>query len=346
MTNTLYEIANFLYPTNIVTSFCRKTTLTKHSRRTHKIGVIGNDISDDDSSDSDSSITPSRQSAVRNKSSRTNSSSSKVHKSTGSNSLNNLSNDGRMMSQDLALELQVLTNLQQSRPRSSRSSVSSGVFSTVTTCSPQLHGLPLQPPTPRSPFYGNDFEFQDRLPMYHSMSRNSTLDGLDQASLLQVTEAGSAFDDTIRITCNQQNTQALLAAAQAIQGSSPGGLSSCSSVTSQHSADYFYRNPGSYSQSPAMYSLMAPVSPGTIVYPVHGYAPQISVSAPPAGMHGSALAAPVLQTSQLQPALWYDYQFAHQQQTLGATLQNRMFYSDQQGIDITYMKHNQEPLIQ
>jgi hypothetical protein len=168
---------------------------------------------------------------------------------------------------------------------------------------PHMH----QPPTPQSPYYDDEPENQRPMSPTSVVHRS---DGYQTPAVSQPPSVNGSFDGGLRIICEAQSPQQLLAAAQHSLQSSPGSLSSCSTSTAgTQGSDYFARAPP---QSAPYQSY--PISPGNIHYPVHlqhaaqhSTAPyHQSVQYQPAPFTATSMHQVPVQLQQQQ--LWYDVQ--------------------------------------
>ncbi|KAH0544556.1 hypothetical protein FGG08_001328 [Glutinoglossum americanum] len=214
----------------------RKTTLTKHARRTHCIRN-DNDLTDDDGSDSESDPQVMEQPSQRSGWVRTRHSMPRGFISAGAQM-------SRAQSlQNLKSDMVAPHSPQTSRSLSSRASFSADAFGYVTAPIMQAQNSAQSfasnnPPTPQSPIYLTEHSHDDGISTMGNAPR--TLGGDFRPS--QRGPVSQADMDALKIVCSTPAKHQQLVAPN-LQNS-PSSLSSCSSATSNscHSQEYYYRN--------------------------------------------------------------------------------------------------------
>jgi len=261
--------------TGSFSSFCRKTTLTKHARRQHQLlDNEGADSEMETEEDMDMTPTTPRKSLpVRNQQKK---------------AVKRLQQQQRRQS---ALLPQGTTLFHQNSyiheplsPHSPMTLPSSNSSSRNASFSSGFYAdnqhQTIMPPTPQSPYFPDD-------------SRP-----ISPATVIHTPVIGHAgpFHSGLRLVLDTQSPEQLQVTAQHLQ-SSPGSLSSCSSVSSQSSVDYFGRAP----QPSTPYQSPYAISPGSYSNPSNMQTQQH------AQFHSNMQYHPTFHVPQMQAQqVWYE----------------------------------------
>lgn len=213
-------------------SFCRKTTLTKHARNAHNPREDSDPNAPEDELESDNESAPSPKSSKPRPQWRRESKAATAKR-------NRPSLTTKLLKQDPLAPISP-HNIGPS-DMSRHSSISGAVESFSSSLS--LTNMQ-QPPTPQSPFYPGE-----------SISPTMTpREGYETTPTNTPAMSAPGPYESLRIVCTPQTPHQLLAAHQSLQGS-PGSLSSCSTAsTTSSTSDYFYRathSAGPYSHHPS-----------------------------------------------------------------------------------------------
>lgn len=340
-------------------SFCRKTTLTKHQRRTHKVRDLQGSCpeeyanSEQDAEGSETEVDTPRNSVPPY-------SQDKARTSNGVAKLTDKRTGITRRATPSSLHPSVYGMVHHggshgpltphsplstySTPSSSRNSFSgpSGAF--TSACDEEYYSSQQHPPTPRSPHHQMLVKQElDQQPT----SELSYTSGYSTPRPLDPPTIHTTQSQDLRIACPAPTTYDLVAEAQALQHS-PGSLSSCSSIsTASHtSQDYFCQapayQPASYPSNPHTISAVDP-------YPVHlqqiaHYQHQVPQSHLGLGAQfqpQQQYLVPVHQhTSAPAPQVWYEVP-PYQHQLMAPEPQNRQpqYYGGQ---ELLYVK--EEPV--
>lgn len=333
----------FLSHTKSYTSFCRKTTLTKHARRTHQIRTE-NDVTDDDGEETeDDAPSPKVMSKPRAPAKRANKAAAGIKKNiaTASNRPSMLRTASSFQEPPTPHSPQSIIRSGSSSRNASFSAADSFGNHMPLIMPPSLHQH--QPPTPQSPYYHEDVTDSRAISPTTVIHREDEYNTTPTGPPMQ---SNTTFDG-LRIVCTTPSTHQLLA-AQAQTQSSPGSLSSCSSATTNScQSDYFYRQPTSATGH-------YPISPGAVPpYPSqmpysHSAEPQhptIMSYATNGGMLSPHHQVPVQHHSHQQPQVWYGYPSHHQHHLLQAQThaqQQRLYYPGVPTQDLGYIKAEPE----
>ncbi|KAA8903116.1 hypothetical protein FN846DRAFT_69815 [Sphaerosporella brunnea] len=267
-------------------SFCRKTTLTKHARRQHH--VLENDGAESEIGDEETEDEPT--SMPKKTMSKTHQKKLVVRRMQQAQRKNNALMHSNLLRANGAYHEPLSPHSPMTLPSSTSSSRHTS-FSASSAWNSDAQMMMNGPPTPQSPYFEHDHRSVS--PMIH-------------------TPVSQGFDNGLRIVLDTRTQDQLLADAQRLQ-SSPGSLSSCSTVSTQSSVDYFCRaaQPSTPFQSPY------PMSPA---YPT------------PSPMHQTPQFHPSVQFHQTPfsaigqaPQVWYEMQ-PHQHHLLSA--QQNFGYAD------------------
>lgn len=288
--------------------------MTKHTRRTHKIGVEGEAIeSDGEGMNSDEASSSSKGSSpskvMKSKHRRSSSQTSQATVISRRNS--RIAEPTRKSSMSSILQD---TNRYQSRRNLSLSTTFAGAFNFDSR---ELDLSDILSP-PRSPKQFNDITRQ-RSPSVHFASVNDFSFDINQRS--------------------RSHSQGFL--------NSPGSLSSCSTATSRNSSNYIFRAPYETSSYPMEHQLSEDFS----MLPTPMIHPQLLAASVPTTLSEnlneftsselvptiSGLVTSTLQ--QQQQPLWYDYStFSSAQQMSTSASEPRFFYPAQSFSDFAYDK--------
>ncbi|KAI5810304.1 hypothetical protein DFH27DRAFT_521903 [Peziza echinospora] len=302
-------------------SFCRKTTLTKHARKTHS-QKNENDPNAMDESETDDETAPSPKSSKAPRPPQW-----KRESKAAAAKRNNPSLSSKLMQ---PYKHDPLTPISPSHMRhSAMSSRQSSLSVPVENFTSSLSLSDMQhPPTPQSPYYDDDLRA-----ITPSMSPRE--DEYDTTPTGPPPMSAPASYENLRIVCTPQSPHQLLAAHQALQGS-PGSLSSCSSAsTNSSTSDYFFR--ATHSAGPYSHPSGLPLSP---------------LAMPPytqASMQPQTAAANHMMHPQQQQDIWYSQYnpYSSQQHMMLApphqAQQPRMYYAGvPTGTDMSYIKSESE----
>lgn len=238
---------------NQLDSFCRKTTLTKHARRSHTVRSENDPPIEESETEDESHNGRMRKDNGRQQ-------WRKELKARRSHPM--------MHSQYIQQPMTPPSpGLSHSSISSRNSSFASDYGHTMT-----INGAPgimHQPPTPQSPYYSVDDSLARSVSPHQQPEVYDAVTGapLPPSTMAPTTMPSENPYENLRIVCSTPSPHQLLAAQQSM-ANSPGGLSNCSSATSATSDSYFYRShpshPGSYVNSPVT-PVSMPYSTGPVM---------------------------------------------------------------------------------
>lgn len=311
-------------------SFCRKTTLIKHARRAHGIGQ-NLDVSEDESENDDIGLIDPRPK------------SQSSQNFTQGRSLSIFRPQLSIPTSPRATSHQQQSHHGHHHPHHQHHnplSFHDGYGNAVYQNPPQSAIVQDHPLTPTSPYCFPQQPSHNHVSPFPELPRSCSEDFISDSLAPEPT---GQYNANLRIVCTSGSEPHSLLQAHHVQGS-PGELSNCSTATSGHSVDYFYRSP--VSNQATIEPIPQIVNQGNVALYIHQTSGQTSIE-DQVGAESGLGDIPIVM-SQPAPAptgIWYGYSQFDQQQFHNNNTQ-RIYYENSNIDGISPAKQQSDSMMQ